>query len=327
MDATFRLPRWYRYAGLAGVLFCVVGGALCAYEALTEPRVGAPPLVAAAVLGGIPLALAGFPIWVLLACWREALTIRGERVIFRGIVGCREIGLPEVTEARWRAHPPAGSLVLRTESARLPIHFDNYKAEERERIVRYLRSVLRPEVQTGWNLFAYMVKFGEPPRTKPGPDEVLIRRERWDRYFAPSLVVTSLVGVVAWRSTGEWWRFLASPLLVLLAEWAWLRAGTPAEGMVQPKLSAPVTADLVRFLLFTLLWVIVGIAGLMANLVFQRLLRHPVAVWTVTMVVWFGVFLYECHLQDRRQSQRNREAADLAATRRGEAGADPWLTE
>jgi len=37
--------------------------------------------------------------------------------------------------------------------------------------------------------------------------------------------------------------------------------------------------------------------------------------------------LFEAGLHDRRQSHRDREAADLAAKARGEAGADPWQTD
>ncbi len=150
-------------------------------------------------------------------------------------------------------------------SARIAIYFENYEIEERAIIVEHLRATLSLAVQTGWNLFAYKTALLEPRsvRMKPGPSEILFRRQRWDRYLVPSLVVAALGGIVAWRILGQP-GFLAAPLFPLAA-WALMRAITPAEGMIAKKLSSMITSDTDRFLPFLLLWFVVAIAGVIAQ--------------------------------------------------------------
>jgi hypothetical protein len=279
---------------------------------------------ATVVMGGVPLMMAGISLWLLTAYWREELTIHGERVTFRGIVRRRDVDLREVTRALWRTGHGGGSVVHRTETARLSIHLANYEDEGRDQLVRHLRSVLDPQIQTGWSLFAYKIAFRQPRsiRTKPGPDEILLGRGRWDRYFMPALVVASLAGVVSWRITDEL-RYLAAPL-PFLALWALMRATTPAAGMVVQKLVDP---DTVRILWFLHLWLAVAIAGLMAHKVFRPRPADPDAFMIVGALVWFGVLLFEGGRVDRRRTLRDREAADLAAKARGEAPADPWQAD
>ena len=130
MDANFRMRQWYRNLGIAVVLEFLALGTLGVYEALTEPGVK-HRAVAAAMIGGIALVMPGLSFWMLVSYRRHELTVRGDRVTLRGIMQRREIDLREVTEARWVPRPVGGSLVLRSGSTRIPIHFANYESEER----------------------------------------------------------------------------------------------------------------------------------------------------------------------------------------------------
>jgi hypothetical protein len=326
VDATFRPRTYHRNFGLGCVLGFLAWGALGMFGALTDPEIR-HRLAAIAVMAGIPLLMAGMSAWVLVAYWRAELTIQGTRLVNRGIFRSSEISLLDVTEARWRTRSAGGSVVLRNESARLSVEFGYYEADESFGIVHHLRSVLRPDVQTGWNLFAYKTALLEPRsgRTKPGPDEVLLRRDRWDRYLVPSLVMVSLAGVAAWRIAGES-LFLAAPLFPLVG-WALIRATTPADGMVVKKLSSLANPDTARILGFLLVWFLVGVGGVIVHEVFRPRLTHADAVMIVGGAIWSVILLFEAGLQDRRQARSDREAADLAAKARGEAGADPWQTE
>ena len=142
--------------------------------------------------------MTGLSLWMVLAYWRGELRIRGTRLVCRGVIKGQEIDLTQVTHVRWQpAGRDGGRIVLLDGSGRIAIDFQNYEIEQCVIIVQYLRSVVEPEVQTGWNLFAYKTVLLEPRsvRLKPGPDEVLIRRQRWDR---DPLVITRW-----WRVSGE----------------------------------------------------------------------------------------------------------------------------
>jgi hypothetical protein len=328
VDATFRLRRSYRNQGFGLLAFFLSWFVLIVFTIGTDQKIP-NRLAMVAGLGAVPLFMAGLSVFILAAYWREELTIRGDRVTFRGVLRDKAIDLGEVTKARWWTATSAegGSLVLRTESTRFVISLNNYEAEEQERIVNHLRSVLPAEIQVGWNLFAYRAeqRAVQAAKTKPGPDEVLVSRDRWDRFLLPSLAALSLVVVAAWRLTGEL-RYLASPL-VLLVFWAILRFMTPAKGMISQKLSASRNPEFGGFAWFCLFWGLVAAGGLMINEHFRPRMERLDAILVVGCVVWFGVLIFEAHRFDRPRVRREQEAADLAAKARGETTADPWRAE
>ena len=125
---------------------------------------------------------------------------------------------------------------------------------------------------------------------------------------------------------GELRFFLAAPLHVVVG-WTFLRHTTPAEGMVEKKLTASWNPDMSRFLVSLPLWAVVGIAVLAVFVAFRSGLADAVEVMIVGAVLWFAVLVFEERLESGRQARRDRVAADLAAKSRGEAGADPWQTE
>ncbi len=324
MDEVFRLKKSIRNVGLACLPCFLAWGSLMLWVGLDAPH--APNRLLLAVgLAGVPFGMAGLSVYVLVAYRKETLTIREDRVTFRGVFGRKEIDLDAVTRVRWFVL--GDRIVLRTDSAQLSIFLGNYEPEDRSRIIAHLRTVLRPEVQDGWNLFAYREeqRAERSNRTKPGPDEVLIRRDRYDRHLVSSLVLAGLSGVVVWRITGN--PGSLALILVPLFPWALLRASTPAEGMVATKLSASRNRDAVRSAGVMLLWGLVGIAGIAVNEYYRPKLTEPDAILIVGAVAWLVVLFFEGFRLDRLQSARDREAADLAAKHRGEPTADPWRVE
>jgi hypothetical protein len=326
MKATFRHRRGNRNVSLMCVPVFLAWGVLGAYLALTDPKIP-DRLAALALLAGVPLFMAGLGIWTFAAYWRSELSIRGIQIVSQGVVRRKAIDLPQVTDVRWRPRQRGGRVVLRNESVRLGIELGNYELDERAEIVRHLRETLGPDVQTWWNLFAYKSRLLEPRSTerKPGPDEVLVRRDRWDRYMRPAVVLATLAGMVAWRITGKP-GFLALPLF-MLAAWAMIRWTTPPEGMIAKKLSSLACGHAKPFFAFLVVWFLVFVAGLIVHEVFRPGLMHPDAFLIVGMIVWLAILLWEAWLQDRRDDHRDRAAAALAAKARGETAADPWHAE
>ncbi len=101
LDASFRLRRWYRNLGLGGVIGYAAWAVIDAIVVATDTKI-VDRVAAAALLVGVPVFMTGVSVWLLLAYLRETLTIRGTRIISRGVIRTREIDLTQVTDARWR---------------------------------------------------------------------------------------------------------------------------------------------------------------------------------------------------------------------------------
>lgn len=322
MDETFRFSPMNRKIAMGCLPLFLAWVVATLYLIRTDPNIRHPVGFAILTLG-VPSFMAALSAWLLVESFRSELTFGEGWLAYRGVFRETTIDLAEVTSIRWRTWPAGGSVVLWTESSRLALGLGHYDDEDRERIILHLRSAVPPEIETGWNFFAYRLKPFERrwERTKPGPDEVLVRRERWDGYFLPFLATVGLVGVVSWWITGEL-RFFAG-LLVPLGLWPALRFTTPARGMVSKKLSA----SSFKPDGFGLLWGLVAIAGLVLNGYLRPGMKDLDPVMIAGMVAWFAVFGFETFLMMRRKEHRDREAADLAAKAGGERMADAWAEE
>ncbi|QEH32767.1 MraY-like glycosyltransferase [Aquisphaera giovannonii] len=315
MDATFRLARKNRNVGLGGILGFTAALALTLYVAWTDPKIRDPRLLVV-LAGGFYMFMTGLSALLLASYYCQRLMLRGERVQLLGLFQSIEVDLCSVTRARWRP----GELTLWDNSTRLTIDFRVYQwsREERDELIRVVRSALDPEIQTGWDLFAYKMGYGLPrrPPGEPGPAEVLLTRSLWTRYFLPLVILAVVGGVTAWRLTGNP-RFLTAPSAPLLL-WGVLRYTTPAEGIVSSKIHARSVKDAGRFLVFLLVWGTVGIAAIIWAS-WPGWENQPIP-FIVTLVIWMSVLLYEAAREDRRTARRDREAAELAAKARGERG-------
>jgi hypothetical protein len=297
---------------------------------LTHPKVEYS-IAAAFFLGGLPLFLASVAICELRFFERQRLTICGDHVSLCGVFQRTEIDLKEVAEARWR--PVGNTLLLRTLSTKVAIQLSFYEHPEQEVIVRHLHSVLDQAVQTDWNLFVYKraLHAPKPARTKAGPDEVVVNRSYWDRrlvpFGLPFVIVAAVVGVVAWRMTGDAKNLgvaIAAPVPILCG-WLLLRYQIPAEGRVDRKVSSIVRSN--QTVRFMLLWTLLFLLALALLGVFRRRLEHPDVLMIGAELVWGGCLIWEMVKKEHRDKKLDRELADLAAKDRGEPRADTWGAE
>ncbi|MDR3622678.1 MAG: hypothetical protein P4L85_25220 [Paludisphaera borealis] len=326
MNATFRHRRSNRTTGLWCGLGSSAWAAFAAWVAATAPNVS-NRLAAGAFLAGVPLAMTTLSLWVLAAYRHERLTIQGNQIAHKGVTRRKEIDLAQVIEARWRL-PLPGSVVLRDASTRLAIPFSNYEDDDVERIVAHLRSALPPKIQTNWNLFAYKAsaRRERSNRTKPSPDEILVDRKRWDRFFTPVLVFYLLaVAVNTYIIKGDFRPLLVAPVPIV-ALWLLFRMTTPAKGTVTQKLSKSADPDLYHLLVVTAVTLPSALLGFVAVERLRPHLAHPDAIMIAWTFACLMIFLFEGHRLDRRKARRDREAADAAAKARGEAIDDAaWL--
>jgi hypothetical protein len=318
MNASYRLKRSLRTQGVCFGLGFAASVIFAAWIAATAPNVP-NRLAAVVVLAGVPLAMTGLSAWMLAAYYRERLTMQGDRIVHEGVVGRKEIDITHVVEARWRI-PLPGGIVLRDASTRLSISFSNYEDDDVDRIVGHLQSTLPPQIQFGWNLFAYRSDAcrARKARTKPGPDEILADRRRWDRLFAPVLVLALITGAASGWIRGRPSDILIS-LLAVLSCWILFRTMTPAQGTVVRKLSRATDPETCQILTLAAAAIFFGIAGLVAVSQLRPRLNHPDAVTIIWSLACFAIFMVEGQRLERRRAIREREAADAAAKVRSDA--------
>ena len=311
MDKTFRLAKRHRNLGIACLIFFVLAAVASGVgiwaEAPEEQRTRA--LYAALLFAAFWLLFASLSCWLLLAYWREELKINDRQVTQQGVIGRKEIDLHNITAARWRLVPrPGGSLVLRSLAERMTIYLGNFEPMERLWLIRFFRNGLPMPVQEDWDLFCS--KIALPLRDwdtlahgDPGPDSVRITRRRWDWYFVPAILLSVVIGAVAyWKFQQP--RMLVAPLMPALL-WLFLRAMTPRQGLVVKRMTAE--PGMTSFLVFEIWWLGVAAIGIMAFEIWNPPMPHALVVGTTAVVLWLAGLGWRAHRLDR-----DRQQSDLA---------------
>jgi hypothetical protein len=254
-ERVFRIRKGYRLLGITGLLVSVailVMGVVGMWRELPPDRrlLG----IAVVVVGwGFFCALS---IWILLAYWRETLTLRASRVIQQGVIASRECDLAEVHDLRWAPTSKGGRVVLRTPRTKIGIWLENFEIEDRLSIIEYLRRYVPKDVQHGWERFCYLTalplrkrkNFDADQELEPG--QVRLTRRRWDWYFVPAIVVFAGLGVLLYLLLDQP-RLLAAPLAPA-AFWLLMRFTTPKQGLVSERIRREELGGFVSLLILCL---------------------------------------------------------------------------
>ncbi|WP_337175582.1 hypothetical protein [Paludisphaera sp.] len=309
MDSTFR-PRksdLYTAIGLTP-LFLAWGGATL-WLAGNDPAIPSPAGFAA--LSAVPFFMAALCAWTILDHRRSSLSFRGSRVVRQGVLKRTEMDLADATGARWI---PGRLVKIRDASSRLSIRLDEYEKADREAIVAGLRAAIPPDVQRGWDLFAYKTRFGLPEKRTPDPGEVLrTRRDSLRVYLMVAAASIPAVALASW-ATGEPSTLFAIPGLLALA--LGFSLATPKDGEVVPRISWRASPGVV----FILAW---GGLGLVLISGFSGLwdrLPAPATLAVAVGVAYIAAFVLVMNRFERLRMARDEEAAKRAARERDESG-------
>jgi hypothetical protein len=132
------------------------------------------------LLSGVLLysAMLAVSVWLLLAYFRESICLEGDQVRFAHVVRRWTVTLSEVTRVRWRRNPL--SLKLSWQGGSDVVRFGEFRPAQRQRLLRYFREHLRPEVQEGWgeSLEGYDA-LAQARQTAEETDRVFRRWWRW----------------------------------------------------------------------------------------------------------------------------------------------------
>jgi hypothetical protein len=204
MNDAFRLRKSYRNGGIFGLL--VFGGMLAAtiYLALTDRNV---------VLGILHGSFWSFwiclSVWMLLAYYRESLTIQNGTVVWRGVRRIRVMNLSELVEVRWK-RTGSGAIVLRSHSHKMTIDLVNFIPGQRPAIIRLVGTSTPQSTQQGWEQFCYVIAMPLLRRLGNCPPQ------ESDKVFLIGLPVWGMIGI-----TGFVWFEAVKRNLPRPSWWGW----------------------------------------------------------------------------------------------------------
>lgn len=288
MNEVFRLQKSHRNLAIVGLFFFSGMMAMSVYLAATEGNV-----LLGIVFGGFWSFWIGLSVWLLLAYYRESLTIQDGTVVQRGVLHTKSMKLSELVDVQWKS---VRAVVLRSRSGKATIHLDNFTPEQRLEIIRWLHGATPLSIQRGWDRFCYVIAMPLLQRLENYPIQGhgLIR---WhiDRIFI--LMIPLVIGTetaAAWYLRNLSYLFIVPVPFLLL--WLVLRAGIPAKGTVMPERKR---LDK-RFLLELAIWGAVGIVGAMLFDSYRHDLPYPLLWVLVGVLLWFAVLLIRAYWAEQR---------------------------
>lgn len=303
----FRLPPWIFAIGLFGLLFFTV--MLVVTFALPDGAVPPDRAIWLRVTGvsvwGTMLILA---IWCLLGYWRERLIVNDGSITVRGILKTTSVELRDVADVNWWS---MASIKLRTPDATLSIGLVNYPRDVRLLVVEQIKKHCSNIVEKNWEVFLiHGLRFSAATNESIPPDEiVVIKRSRWAKLFASSVVLVVALGFAIANWLPAPGRQIGGAVVMILFLWGLLHFGTPKTEFVTRK---PTADDRIRMRLMagTYLYSVPG-------LVLCALLRRfgPWIQWGVLgpyMAIGIGLFLWKFIPLTKRDEKRRLERAQQA---------------
>lgn len=293
MNRDTTTPREFRFSKapergaltcLAFFLFMMLGSALgMAVDPPPNPAV--PVGVLTAVFVTFWGACACGAAWMLVGYRHSVLHLDHGWVREDGFRFQRVLELAAVTELRWRADHR--DVTLLTPGRPLRIDLSNYVPEEQLWIIRFFRSQIGGERQTGWERFCRAVanpvrQEVEEPHRPLKPDEVLLTRWRIDRLFLAATILCLVITAHFAAIKREPSALLVPIVPVVLG--IMLRWSIPKDGFRVPKLDGESrrlfavlglwTAAILTAMALRLDWVtVICVAGMTVSVVREMIRR------------------------------------------------------
>ncbi|QDT28435.1 hypothetical protein Enr10x_37770 [Gimesia panareensis] len=176
--------------------------------------------------------------WMLLKYRTVSLTIEPGTITVQGIFSRKVVDLADVQKVSWRIFP-MGLRVYTTPCETASLTVSHFSPEDQVWLIRFFRQIFPEAIQENWPL--YCLHAASRLRKKkhtvvppPGPDEILITRQRYDRFAIPVILV-SVVAAILMGILQHNFALLVLPLPLVMF-WFLLRKGTPREGQIQKRL-------------------------------------------------------------------------------------------
>lgn len=149
MNEVFITRRAHLRVGLISLAFfssMVVLSVLAAYDSPVNRKI---PV--ALSVGGFWSCWAGLSVWVVLAYFKESVTLGDADVHFTHVFGERTIVLVEILRGSWRLRYSRLSLKLFLRDGKEVLQFENFRPDQQRRLIDYFHERVSLQVQEGWS--------------------------------------------------------------------------------------------------------------------------------------------------------------------------------
>ena len=235
----FRPPKDYRNGGLFSLIFfTLIGIAWCSLTIMaTPPDRHIFVILFTVTLWSVPGILS---CWMLLKYRKVSLTIQPGTITVQRIFSRKVLDIAEVQKVCWRLFP-MGLRVHTNHFETVSLTVSHFSREDQIWLIHYFRQVFPEAIQENWPLYCLHAANRLRPEKHtvvplPGPDEILITRQRYDRILIPLILVSTVAGIIAVFTHHNFALFIL-PVLCLMF-WFMFKTVTPREGHIQKRLIA-----------------------------------------------------------------------------------------
>ncbi|MDF1744017.1 MAG: hypothetical protein P1V19_09980, partial [Gimesia sp.] len=172
-----------------------------------------------------------------------------------------------------------------------------------------------------WDLFCYKIAipirdYNPEEIPIPGPGEILITRQRWNRIFLPLILVSTIVIIIAaWVLQTP--RLLFAPIIFIFLYLAF-RYIIPKQGMVGRRISAE-NKETKQMLIFLGCWGVLGLIGI----IILKIIDFPEPQNTISNVCLMGFWITVLFTKVWKSDRRNH----LQVLKKSKAAVEKWIAE
>lgn len=190
MNESFTTRRaHFRFGLLSLVLFSLVlaFSVLAAFDAPVNRKIPT-----ALIVGGFWSCWVGLSFWVVLAYFKESLTLGDADVHVTCVLGERTIVIAEIRRACWKLRYSRPSLKLFLHDAREVISFEKYRPDQQRRLIEYFRERISLQVQEGWS--EGLQRYASEVGVRASESMAELDKLLWS-LWRPAVIAASIAGV------------------------------------------------------------------------------------------------------------------------------------
>ncbi len=160
----YRIGRHYLISGVVGAAFFPAVGISSVYAAYWNIDGSFPhPKIHALVHGIFWSGWSVLAVWLIAAYFRVRISITDGAITKQGVFLKHHLLLTDISQVTWKGIPQSGKVILHSSESRVKIDLSDLSQINRTELIRTIRDVCDPALQSGWERFSRLIPSGPAP--------------------------------------------------------------------------------------------------------------------------------------------------------------------